>query len=384
VTITGIANGYDGKVLHLINRSAANTMTLANDSGSSLAANRIFTGTGANLNVAAGAMVSLQYDYNFNGSGAHWRVVGAPSSVTQGATVAGSSGQVQFNNSGAFGATGKLHWNNTDADLIVSNAGAVTTAPQWLSHKPKISVIAGSASFLFPVIGVDSFSDATGVRNDYWPSLMLARSNSGSEGTFTNPVNNQTLGSIEFSGAVTSPFGRFTPSASILAATSENWSNTANGTYLGFWTTANTTSALTERMRINQDGTVQITNLASCAGVQTNASGLMSCTSDATLKDIHGDFTPGLDAVMNIHPKTYSWKEGTNLYDGGVLYHGFIAQDVQQALPEAVNTGASGKLQVGTTPILAASVNAIKEQQAEIDLLKAELCKHDSTYAWCN
>jgi hypothetical protein len=74
-TITGIAGGADGRVLTLVN-AAANAATLSNLSGSSLAANQISTGTGADLSVPAGASVSLIYD-----SGASlWRVIGGVAS----------------------------------------------------------------------------------------------------------------------------------------------------------------------------------------------------------------------------------------------------------------------------------------------------------------
>ena len=113
--------------------------------------------------------------------------------------------------------------------------------------------------------------------------------------------------------------------------------------------------------RVLNGGSLTVAGLVSCAGVQTSAAGLMSCTSDVRLKDIHGSFDEGLSAISKINPQTYSWKKDSYLYDGGVRYSGFIAQDVEKALPEAVNIGGEGYKQVSTTPILAAAVNAIKE-----------------------
>jgi hypothetical protein len=134
--------------------------------------------------------------------------------------------------------------------------------------------------------------------------------------------------------------------------------------------------------RLANAGALTVSGLVSCAGVQTNAAGLMSCTSDARLKDIHGSFNEGLSAVTKINPQTYSWKKSTELFDGGVRYSGFIAQDVEQAVPEAVNTNPKGYKQVSTTAILAAAVNAIKdldkkvnEQTASIDDLEIQLRK---------
>jgi cytoskeletal protein CcmA (bactofilin family) len=107
-----------------------------------------------------------------------------------------------------------------------------------------------------------------------------------------------------------------------------------------------------------------VTSIKTCAGIQTNGNGVTSCTSDATLKDIQGSFTKGLSAIRLINPQTYSWKADSGLYDNGVLYSGFIAQNVQTGLPEAVNTGGNGKLQISQLTILAALVNGEKELDA--------------------
>jgi|GEM_PF-2209375 len=119
---------------------------------------------------------------------------------------------------------------------------------------------------------------------------------------------------------------------------------------------------------LSATGTIIFPSLVSCGGLQTNGAGVVSCTSDAAFKDVHSDFTAGLDAIMQIHPKTYSWKAGTYLYDGGVNYSGFIAQDVGAAIPEGVSVGSGGQLQLNTTTVLAAAVNAIKELDIKLDM----------------
>ncbi len=123
----------------------------------------------------------------------------------------------------------------------------------------------------------------------------------------------------------------------------------------------------TERMRIDSTGNVSIVGLISCAGLQTNASGLLSCTSDQNLKDIRGEYTRGLDAIMGITPKTYSWKTDSYLNDGGALYSGVIAQNVEEFIPEAVNTGALGYKQVSQMTLLVTAINAIKEINLKVE-----------------
>jgi hypothetical protein len=60
-TIRGIGNGIDGRYIILANRSAF-AMTLANQNANSTAANRIITGTGADVVIAADATAALVYD----------------------------------------------------------------------------------------------------------------------------------------------------------------------------------------------------------------------------------------------------------------------------------------------------------------------------------
>jgi hypothetical protein len=60
-TITGIAGGQDGKIVFLYNTTAQN-MTIANESASSSAANRILTMSGANESTTTTGNVTLIYD----------------------------------------------------------------------------------------------------------------------------------------------------------------------------------------------------------------------------------------------------------------------------------------------------------------------------------
>jgi hypothetical protein len=109
--------------------------------------------------------------------------------------------------------------------------------------------------------------------------------------------------------------------------------------------------------------------------------------SDARLKTVEGAFNAGLDAVMKLNPIVYRYKQDNAL---GIKDHdphvGFVAQDVEMVIPEAVSKDAQGYRIVNNDPILWTMLNAIKEQQvlirkqneqntadrAEIELLKQE------------
>ncbi|EPZ49381.1 endosialidase chaperone [Bacteriovorax sp. BAL6_X] len=90
--------------------------------------------------------------------------------------------------------------------------------------------------------------------------------------------------------------------------------------------------------------------------------------SDARLKDITGKFDYGLDAIMAIDTIKYRYKDNNAL---GILnereHSGFIAQDIQKVIPEAVRKTTDDYLTVDNDPIFLALINATKEQQSQLD-----------------
>jgi hypothetical protein len=98
--------------------------------------------------------------------------------------------------------------------------------------------------------------------------------------------------------------------------------------------------------------------------------------SDERLKNIKGNYTGGLKAVMQLQPLRYEFKTDNAL---GLKSEreqvGFAAQAVQKVIPEAVTQTGSGYLMVNNDPILWTMLNAIKEQQKEIEQLKAQIQK---------
>ena len=96
--------------------------------------------------------------------------------------------------------------------------------------------------------------------------------------------------------------------------------------------------------------------------------------SDARLKKVTGTFTSGLRAVMQLQPLRYEYRpdNGMKLNQVGEQI-GFEAQTVQRIIPEAVTKNNQGYLLVNNDPIMWTMLNAIKEQQQEIEKLKQEV-----------
>lgn len=118
-----------------------------------------------------------------------------------------------------------------------------------------------------------------------------------------------------------------------------------------------------------------ITAIQTTGGLVTTLTG----TSDERLKTNIQPFARGLADIIKINPATYQWNAvGQELtkFAADAVHAGFIAQDIQAAIPEAVgseNHEGQEYLAISDRPVLAAAVNAIKELSAQLAELKAEL-----------
>ncbi len=90
-------------------------------------------------------------------------------------------------------------------------------------------------------------------------------------------------------------------------------------------------------------------------------------TSDATLKTNVETLTGSLDAVKAMRGVSYDWIENGNSEVG------VIAQEVEAIVPDVVSTDDQGIKSVKYGNMVAVLIEAIKEQQAQIDELKAKL-----------
>ena len=122
-------------------------------------------------------------------------------------------------------------------------------------------------------------------------------------------------------------------------------------------------------------GTLSPTELLSVNGSASKpGGGTWSVFSDERLKRIRGTYDSGLKAVMRLQPLRYEYKPDNALGIKSSGEHiGFSAQAVQQVIPEAVTSNSNGYMMVNSDPIIWTMLNAIKEQQQEIEKLKKEV-----------
>ena len=96
--------------------------------------------------------------------------------------------------------------------------------------------------------------------------------------------------------------------------------------------------------------------------------------SDERLKTIKGRFNTGLKAVMQLQPIRYEYLKDNALGLKSEGEHiGFGAQTLEKIIPEAVTKNADGYRMVNSDPIIWTMLNAIKEQQKQIEDLKVEV-----------
>lgn len=93
----------------------------------------------------------------------------------------------------------------------------------------------------------------------------------------------------------------------------------------------------------------------------------LNSTSDKNLKDNIEPISEAIGTINKLNGVSFNWKE-----DGSKSF-GFIAQEIEQILPELVHENSEGVKSVSYIPVIAFLVEAIKEQQRQIEELKSRV-----------
>ena len=121
----------------------------------------------------------------------------------------------------------------------------------------------------------------------------------------------------------------------------------------------------TEIMRLQYEGNLDLKNDVTADSATLN--------SDIKLKKNIETLNYGLDEVLKLKPVRYEWKESYKKGKGSMI--GFVAQEVQEVVPEIVKESMmfdseETKLGVDYAKMVAILTNAIQEQQKQINELK--------------
>lgn len=144
------------------------------------------------------------------------------------------------------------------------------------------------------------------------------------------------------------------------------------GTQLELWNLPAGGSSWLQGLTIKSTAAIQL-NQYGAGALTTDSSGNVTATSDRRIKRKVRPFRRGIDAINQLAPVLHGYTKKSGLDQSRNDYAGFIAQNVQEAIPEAVGQMSDGMLTLSDRPIIAALVNAVQELSRQVSELKQQL-----------
>jgi hypothetical protein len=269
------------------------------------------------------------------------------SSVTSGGELTTTSGLLSISGGGGAPPTGGVGFRTVAGRLIVYGGTSDITFQKNSNSGPNLTILESGAA---------TFSSSVTVTGN---NAYVINSAGATTGYIAGILSN-TGGNIQFG---------------VAASNGSFWGTGDGGAYYGTFGTGTNTDLVfatnsAGRMKISNSGVVTINNLGS--GAVTATSGVLSTTSDMTLKIEDGYIDNALEKISQLKPRYFYWKEESGL-PTDIRQLGFYAQEVNQALgEEAANTpkNENDKWGIYDRGIIAMLTKGIQELSAEINLLK--------------
>ncbi len=151
-----------------------------------------------------------------------------------------------------------------------------------------------------------------------------------------------------------------------LNSSNNTWEVNYNGAQIAVTSGGNVGIGLTNpAQKLDVAGTIHASNLnGGATSLSTDAAGnIIRTPSDARLKDNIATIDDALDKVLQMHGVTYNFIDAKRF--GSSRQMGFLAQDLEQVVPEAVSSGGEYK-SVNYQVLVALLAEAVKEQQKQI------------------
>ncbi len=183
--------------------------------------------------------------------------------------------------------------------------------------------------------------------------------------------------------------------ATMLVRSTQDWTSTANGTAIDFFTTPNGSTVPQQRMVLTHDGQVgigrsvvqqtldvngdvRVGDSAGTTGCIQDRNGTViagPCSSDARLKQDIQPIGDVLGKVARLRPVTFLWRttEFADRHFGSQQSFGLIAQDVEELFPDLVATDANGYKAVNYSKLPLLTILVVRELKAANDALQERL-----------
>ena len=249
--------------------------------------------------------------------------------------------------------------NVADGATNVTNNNQLTNGAGYTTNVGDITgVTAGSG-----ISGGGTSGTVTVSHSD--TSSQSSVNNSGA--TVIQDVTLDTYGHVTGLGSHTLTLGNLGYTGATNANYITNNNQLSNGA--GYTTNTGDITGVTAGTNLNGGGSSGgvTLNLDSTITVTTVNAGTVNTTSDERAKEDITPITGALDKVQQLGGYSFTLK-ATDEKSSGV-----IAQEVQKVMPELVQEGADGLLSVQYGNMVGLLIEAIKEQQAQIDELKQKL-----------
>ena len=180
-------------------------------------------------------------------------------------------------------------------------------------------------------------------------------------GVFSSLTRTATLldgsGNTSFPGTVTSTF-------------SGNLTGNVTGNCSG---TSNNITAYTINQNVGSSNSPTFTGITVNGSITATGDIIAYYTSDKRHKNNIQPITNALSKVSKLNGVTWEWDNDVNEVIKQSPKTGLIAQEVEEVLPEVVKTRDDGFLALDYSKMMGLMVEAIKEQQAQIEELKSRL-----------
>ena len=231
-------------------------------------------------------------------------------------------------------------------------------------------------------------------------AFSIARLANGSPAAPSAVQAGNIIGAWVGAGYGATQFGN--PTAGMAAIAQENWTDTAQGSSTGFFSTAIGSNQAQLHMAVLASGNVGIGDLSSPGSTpaadrlqvfgdirvgdsDTNGclknfagTGLVgTCASDRRFKKDITPFDPVLDQLTALQPVHYFWRtaEFPERHFGDARNYGLIAQDVEKVLPELVVTNDDGYKAIDYSKLPLLTIQAVKDLKSENDTLKERVAE---------
>jgi len=320
----------------------------------------------SSLNITSGA-----YSIIYNPSNStYWQTYVDSSSVFN-FGLNGTNVKASLTNLGDFTANSFIKSGGTStqylmADGSVSTLSSPITGSGTTNYLPKFT---GSTSIGDSAIYDNSGNVGIGIVPETWSSTIKALQ-IGTRTSLYDTNGSAILGYNIYSNTTNKYIESLPAMRYIINDLGHTWQTAPSGT-------ADANITFTDSMTINTSGSVKVFNLGTGL-VYSNGGALTSTNpSDERLKDDITNIEYGLTEILQLRPVSYILKNDT--INQGKQF-GFIAQEVQEIMPELVKEfetkdGEEDVIRLGLDKegIYAALINAIKEQNEVLEKLKAEI-----------